>query len=1076
MKRLIWIGILIVVGIGIGAVSAQTTAVTASVTDTASQPWNNGTYTITFVPVPGKPGPYSYQGATFVPQAYTGSLNSSGVLTITLPDNSFITPAGTKWLYTVCPQATAPCHPVTLSTTGASQNFSSALSSANPPVAFYPTPVQFGYTNSEVLPLPGLGQIYYDTTNQVPKYWNGSAWNTFGGGGSGCTPGGATNSLQKNNGSGGCAASSVIDNGTTVITTEPVTAPSFNGVPLSTAGPNTLYLDKTGAYSMPPGGSGSNVTINGGSTLATANFNGTTPAAGSGFQNSTFQVSGNNVSVENPLASSSVFGLAKCDGTSIACTSGVISALGAPPTGTAGGALAGSYPNPTIAGLGGAGFIPQSNGSGLLGASVANFDANGFLNIPSPGINIIGSFPSGGGGTVGVYQSNTYCGTNNFPYYGADTGNSENGAYIGHTSPCYTGDFAPPDDDFVVATGAIHPQVGGVTATLTNVSLTSNVATFTAANSYTTSQFVQFAGLTTATFLNGQGGFAILSASSTQFTINCSRLGGACVNISSTAETGTAQPVVDNRLELFNEGSGIVDIGSSTSTYFSVRSGLLANGVFFPFLTSITCLGTDSNGLLGAGICGGGSGISGATSGQALIAGSATTATSSKALAGSGAGLTTGPNSGVTAGDLALFTGTGGQITDGAIAGANVATLSGTQTFTGNKTLNNAIILSGSVDSTIVGATTAAAGTFTTETATEQLTTSINAGSRASIASASTITPVTPIILLTGSATVHTITPPTGCTTSGTDCELEVLTDASGPPAFANDANIIAGYTLSIDSTITIVYDPATSKWYPAPPPSSGGPGTGTAFSVAYWATSSTLGSLATPPTGTLWWLGTSSAPRASTTGDTAALSISGNAATVTNGAVTNAANTFVQAGTGIGNVFTQFTGATTTCANNLLTFAVGSTNQGCLYRNTGTSFFRFGVVSGGAVGGWGFDQAVAVVGAITASGTITSNLGTAAITSATGGTGVTSVTCATAACNVSRGSYTVVGGSATTGTIITLVWPTTTTAWVCSVDENGGIGFLGLGHSVATATGMNITAGVTVAATTFTVDYNCVP
>lgn len=108
--------------------------------------------------------------------------------------------------------------------------------------------------------------------------------------------------------------------------------------------------------------------------------------------------------------------------------------------------------------------------------------------------------------------------------------------------------------------------------------------------------------------------------------------------------------------------------------------------------------------------------------------------------------------------------------------------------------------------------------------------------------------------------------------------------------------------------------------------------------------------------------------------------------------------------------------------------------------------------------------------------GTVTSALGNAAITSATGGTGVTSVTCATASCNVSRGSYTIVGGTATTGTIATLVWPTTTTAWVCSVDMNGGTGFLGIGHGVATATGMTITAGITVIGITFTVDYNCVP
>lgn len=70
---------------------------------------------------------------------------------------------------------------------------------------------------------------------------------------------------------------------------------------------------------------GSNVTVNGGSTLATANFNSTTPAAGAGFQNLPFQTSTTNVSVEAPLTSSSVFGLAKVDNTTIGASSGVIS-------------------------------------------------------------------------------------------------------------------------------------------------------------------------------------------------------------------------------------------------------------------------------------------------------------------------------------------------------------------------------------------------------------------------------------------------------------------------------------------------------------------------------------------------------------------------------------------------------------------------------------------------------------------------------------------------------------------------------------------------------------------------------
>lgn len=100
-------------------------------------------------------------------------------------------------------------------------------------------------------------------------------------------------------------------------------------------------------------------------------------------------------------------------------------------------------------------------------------------------------------------------------------------------------------------------------------------------------------------------------------------------------------------------------------------------------------------------------------------------------------------------------------------------------------------------------------------------------------------------------------------------------------------------------------------------------------------------------------------------------------------------------------------------------------------------------------------------------------------ITSATGGTGITSVTCATASCTNLRGTYTVIGGTATTGTIITLVWPTTTTAYVCSAAQNDtgvATAYLGLGHSVATATGMTISAGITVVGTTFSVDYICQP
>lgn len=105
----------------------------------------------------------------------------------------------------------------------------------------------------------------------------------------------------------------------------------------------------------------------------------------------------------------------------------------------------------------------------------------------------------------------------------------------------------------------------------------------------------------------------------------------------------------------------------------------------------------------------------------------------------------------------------------------------------------------------------------------------------------------------------------------------------------------------------------------------------------------------------------------------------------------------------------------------------------------------------------------------------LNSTLGSGTVTN-TPATGVTSVTCQTATCNVNGGTYTVVGGTATTGTFVTLAWPTTTTAWRCTTNMNGGGTFLGLGHSVATATGMTVSSAITILSTTFTFDYSCQP
>lgn len=76
----------------------------------------------------------------------------------------------------------------------------------------------------------------------------------------------------------------------------------------------------------------------------------------------------------------------------------------------------------------------------------------------------------------------------------------------------------------------------GDSASITNVSITTNVATLTAANSFTAGEVVNLAGLTTATFLNGFAATVLASGlSGTQFTFTF-----AHADYASAPDTGTA--------------------------------------------------------------------------------------------------------------------------------------------------------------------------------------------------------------------------------------------------------------------------------------------------------------------------------------------------------------------------------------------------------------------------------------------------------------------------------------------------------------------------------------------------------
>ncbi len=85
----------------------------------------------------------------------------------------------------------------------------------------------------------------------------------------------------------------------------------------------------------------------------------------------------------------------------------------------------------------------------------------------------------------------------------------------------------------------------------------------------------------------------------------------------------------------------------------------------------------------------------------------------------------------------------------------------------------------------------------------------------ATIASASTIAPVNPVILVTGTNAINTITAPAGCTTSGIDCIETLIADPStGPFTLGTGGNIYAAAAPAVGTRLTLQYRPASSLWY----------------------------------------------------------------------------------------------------------------------------------------------------------------------------------------------------------------------------------------------------------------------
>lgn len=172
---------------------AQTTATTATVTDSDSTVWTSAQWSVAFVPNPNFPNQnqYSIAGVSLTSNTYksfllqNGTANTSGVISVTLLDNNLIQPAGSKWSFIIQSNTSASATsyaPVAVS--GGSTSLSSYLSTNAVAPRFPAITGAFGYADLEVSTIPEPGGGYYNTGTITPggRVWSGTAWGNSGGG------------------------------------------------------------------------------------------------------------------------------------------------------------------------------------------------------------------------------------------------------------------------------------------------------------------------------------------------------------------------------------------------------------------------------------------------------------------------------------------------------------------------------------------------------------------------------------------------------------------------------------------------------------------------------------------------------------------------------------------------------------------------------------------------------------------------------------------------------------------------------------------------------------------------------
>lgn len=162
----------------------QYTTVTATLLDSSAQVWANASWTTEFSKPAGNNGPFNNNGVPITANQ-NGVANASGVFTVVLDNNLAVSPAGSGWKFTICPNATvALCNTIVLTIFGTSVDVSSQLNAVlTVPVVNTTQIIARAYNDTEVN--ASYGALYINSISNTLKQCiqincNGSGWASFG--------------------------------------------------------------------------------------------------------------------------------------------------------------------------------------------------------------------------------------------------------------------------------------------------------------------------------------------------------------------------------------------------------------------------------------------------------------------------------------------------------------------------------------------------------------------------------------------------------------------------------------------------------------------------------------------------------------------------------------------------------------------------------------------------------------------------------------------------------------------------------------------------------------------------------